>query len=263
MNNQNETQQDHDSLDDLLFEFGQHVATQSQLTEPERLQLVDRIVSKANTPQTNIGYRRNSVTRWVPLVATLSLCLLLLVIVKPWQSTDKSNQTPGNIEPSTQIFAERHRDQMQAIVEHEQVFGLPLAWYVERGNQVRFELATDSDDDAIASKCRPVFAELRVEKIEGDTKVRKSQGETLFLMTRGERLVELDAAHSERPKLLFWLCPVDENLFAYELAMHENNGMNFSGETVGLIEADKLEQPLTLKQNGVEYHVYLQINAAS
>jgi hypothetical protein len=260
MNDQNETQQDHDTLDALLFEFGQHIATQSQLTEPERLQLANRIVSEVSGPQTNIGYHKNNVVKRASFVAILSACLLLLVVVKSWQSTDKPNPIPGNTGPSTQLFAERHRDQMQAVAEHEQVFGLPLAWYVERGNQVRFELA---GDEATTSKHRPVFAELRVEKIEGDTKARKSQGETLFLMTRGEQIIELDAAHSERPKLLFWLCPVDENLFAYELAMHENNGMSFSGETVGLIEADKLEQPLTLKQNGVEYHVYLQVNAST
>jgi len=263
MSDQNETQQDHDTLDVLLFEFGQHVATQSQLTESERLRLVDRIVSKANTPQTIIGYRKNNGTVWTALVATLSLCLLLLVVVKPWQSADKPNPTPGNTGTSIQPFAERHRDQMQAVIEHEQVFGLPLAWYVEHGNQVRFELASQNDDANAMLKPRPMFAKLRVEKIDGDSKDHKSQDETLFLMTRGEQLVELDAMHSERPKLLFWLCPVDENLFAYELAMHENNGMSFSGETVGLIEADKLEQPLTLKQNGVEYRIYLQVNAST
>ena len=255
--------QPEDALDALLFEFGQHVAEQSQLSESERVQLLDRIMCKTDASQTSIGYRKNDVIKRMSIATILSLCLLLLVVVKPWQSMDKPNPTPGNTEPSTQLFAERHRDQMQAVAEHEQVFGLPLAWYVERGNQVQFELAADSDDDASAAKHRPVFAELRVEKIEGETKARKSQGETLFLMTRGERLVELDTTHSNRPKLLFWLWPVDENLFAYELAMHENNGMSFSGETVGLIEVNKMEQPLTLKQNGVEYHVYLQVNAST
>ena len=255
--------QPEDALDALLIEFGQHVAEQSQLSESERVHLVDRIVSKANTPQTNIGYRKNNGIKRTSLVAALSLCLLLLVVIKPWQSTDKPNPTPGTIGPSTQVFAERHRDQMQSVVEHEQVFGLPLAWYVERNNQVRFELTSDSGDDASESKHRPVFAELRIEKIEDDSQTRKLQGETLFLMTRGERLVELPGENTNRPKLLFWLCPVDENLFAYELAMHDNNGMQFSGEMVGLIETDKMEQPLTLKQNGVEYHVYLQINAST
>lgn len=257
MSDQNE-QQPQDALDALLFDFGQNITTESQINESARTQLIERVIRAIDEKPLAMRCKSMTIRRFFT-VAAVCVSVLMVVFAVTWRTPDRVI----NVVTIPTDFAERHRDQMQAVVEHEQTFGLPLAWYVERGNQVRFELAIDKGNEVTVSKHQAVFAELRVEKAENIGSVRKTQDKTLFLMTRNEQPVELNDDHSHRPQLLFWLCPVDENLFAYELAMCENNGMQFAGETVGLIEADKSTKTLLIEQNGVEYHVYLQIHAST
>ena len=269
MNDPNAKQDD--ALDAWLVECGRIIAEESQLTDQERTQLVDRIMFAANERQSPlrrnaIDHRKTDGIRRAVGATLIAACLLMVVVMASWRMSDPTEVTTKIPEPTAPEFAERHRDRMLIIAEHEQVFGIPLAWYLERGNQVRFELADDRHDTKIANHTmqrQELFAELRIEKIENAETDRQSQAETLFLMTRGEQVVEPADDRSERPKLLLWLCPVDENLFAYELAMNENNGMQFNGETVGLIEADKSTPTLSVEQNGVEYQVYLQIHTST
>lgn len=265
MSDQNEKQQggESDALDALLFEFRQNVVDESQLSATEHSQLVERIMRAVDEKPSVSHHDKNIAVRKVIVLLAACVCFLLVVVTAQWRASDDAVETPGISGTLRQVFTERHRDQILAVVEHEQVFGLPLAWYVERDNQVRFELATDDGPDKIVSKHQAVYAELRVEKIDGTKSFRQTPTKTVFLMTRGEQSVELYDGQSHQPKLLFWLCPVDENLFAYELAMHENNGLQLSGETVGLIETDKPEQSLTVMQNGLEYHIFLQIHAST
>ena len=232
-----------DQLAVLFKTFGETASRESQLSESQREQLIDRIVcALENQPVAEVHKtNRFEKKRWGAAIVASSV-ILLLAFVCFWPTFD--HPFPPLPMP-VQSFAEEHRDQMQIALEHEAIMGRPLAWYAEQGNDVQFALLPD---DAADCPSRVVFAELRIERLH-------QEPETCFVMIRDNQPLELYSKDGSTLKLLLWLYPVEDNLFAYQLAVD-------SEKTSGLIRAEDIEQPFDFQDHGVEYHVFFRVHSA-
>ena len=244
-----------DQLAAIFKEFGKTVAQESQLPQDTRMQLIDRIVEAAEnmvvaeTPKT--GWY--AIKSWRMVVMASSVVILMLAFVL-WRPSPDGNSRVVQI--PVQSFAEKHRDLMQVALEYEAIMERPLAWFAEYGNDVQFALLPGGVAD---HSSRVVFAELTIEKLHTNTKASPTS-ETCFFMIRDNQPLELFSRDGSTLKMLFWLYPVEDNLFAYELAVDKNNGMKISENTTGLIRSDDVEQPFDVQDNGAEYRVFLQVH---
>ena len=232
----------------LLKAFGDIVSRESQLSGSKRNQLIDTIVeAAANESFAGIPNVREFETKRWSVAVIASSVLLFFVVLLNWRPVP--DKDIGIVPLPVQSFAGKHRDQMQIALEHEAIMGCPLAWYVEQGRDVQFALLPDH---AAGHPTRVVFAELTIEKLHNEP-------ETCFIMVRDTQPLELFSKDGSTLQLLLWLYPVEDNLFAYELAMNGQNGMERTANTSGLIEP---ETTVNIEDDHAEYRVFLCVHPA-
>jgi len=241
-----------DKLAALLREFGETAAEESRLAGLERERLIDTIAEAVRNPPDAV-LRRPGISAIERVAYALASCAVLVLAVGYWFSLQKENVVV--VPPQEQSFAEKYQGLMQVAFEHEAILGQPLAWFAEQGNDIQFALLPQHSADRSS---RVVFAELTFEKLQPDAAAPTS--ETCFLMIRDEQPLELFGKEDSTLQLLFWLCPVEENLYAYELAVAGQSGGKLVASTAGLIEPETVITPLDVKKDRDEYRVFLRVH---
>lgn len=239
-----------DKLAILLQEYGEHVAQESQMDDTSRSQLVEDILVAANAPAL-LSAKKMSATRLTKrIVATalaVSLCLFIGFLFMGTQKTPHQIVTPQVLKEG--YFRLNIEEWMAVVQGYESTLEQPLAWYAEDMHDVQFELLPQQSR---ITETHPLFVELSI--------WTRGRCKMYYLMTRGTQMLELINDKQTSPQLSFWIYPVDENLFAFEVAINENNGLVFSETIVGLIEPEKPLQTRAVKNGDVEYSVYLNVH---
>lgn len=246
-----------EKLDTFLHEIGEIVARESQLDGPARSRFVERIFDQVNVPL-NARVKSKFFTlipkKNAALTCAVSLCICVMfgLICLHYQKNSDSPFIAGeDYDPFIGI------DHCIAVVnEYESTLEQPLSWYAEDDHRVQFELLSQ---EVRSAEQQPLFIKLSIARNE-PPQSNYVESKTYYLMTRGAQAIELKKDERVESHLSFWIYPVDENLFAYELILNEKNGQSFSENTVGLIEPNKLVKTLDIVQNGVEYSVYLDVH---
>jgi len=233
-----------DKLEGLLRKLGDTIAKESQLSGTQRAQLIDSIIYAA-TEKPSVTPRRRSAGMFERAAFAVASCVILVLALAHWQSLWKVDDVADDVAvlPVKQSFAEKYHSLMQVAFEHEAILGRPLAWFAESGNDVQFTLLPE----VLGHSSRVVFAELTLEKLHGKA------SETYFLMLRDTQPLELFCKEDSTLKLLFWLHPVEENLFAYELAVNH-------ASTSGLIVPETTIQPFDAEENQSAYRVFIRVH---
>lgn len=256
--------QSDDKLAAILREFGDTVAHESQLSADERKRLVDTIVETLeDTCEPSLPPRAvlpnveaPGKNRRFPAVFAAGVVLMFaFAAILYWRQLPDNRSAVPMTHPVVD-FAAAYQDQIQIALEHEAVMGQPLAWFFEQDNDVQFAMLPG---DAAASPPGVVFAELTVVKSPADIS-QPATSRTSFIMLREAQPLELFHEEESSPRLLFWLYPVEKNLFAYELSLDGNDDMELAADTAGLIEPKTMIQPLDIKKEHAEYRVFLQIH---
>jgi hypothetical protein len=218
-------------------------------------QAVDGMTSMADSGNATDRWRRRTSRTIYAAVAVAAA--LLVVVLWPFRNARQPEPLPRGDDPAQELLAKLDVDELQrrlALLDQlDDLFENRWEWMVECGDRVDMHVSSEPirgvSSESVAVRLAVLVRDHPAEPFRVQEKT--------FVLTRAEQPVEAVLEDGVSRKLYFWVFPIDDGLFTYDVDLQTTEPRKLSIRTSGAVASGRPTKILSFEQDGREYRVYL------